>query len=137
MVLLPPDKEGRAGLTGGITLTILSNTMSYAVITTKIDPQDKKEAKQIAEELGLSLSAVVKVLLKQFVRKKTITLSTEEEIPNAYFKRTIAKARKNFREGKGSPVFNTGEEAVKWLEEQGREYESKARSRSPRKAKKA
>ena len=26
---------------------------------------------------------------------------------------------KNLEEGKGSPVFRSGEEAVKWLEEQG------------------
>ncbi len=93
--------------------------MSYAVITTKIDPQTKKEAMETAESLGMPLSVVIKAFLKQFIRTKTVTFSAQEEIPNEYFKRTLAKARKNWKEGKGSPVFHSGEEAVKWLKDQG------------------
>lgn len=94
--------------------------MSYEVISIKVDPQTKKQAQNVAEEVGLSLSAVIKGFLKQFIRTKTVTFSSQaEEIPNEYFKKTLAKARKNWREGKTSPIFHTGEEAVKWLEEQG------------------
>jgi len=94
--------------------------MSYAVVTTKVDPQTKKEAMATANELGMPLSVVIKAFLKQFIKTKTVTFSArDKEIPNEYFKRTLAKARKNWKEGKGSPVFRTGEEAVKWLEDQG------------------
>ena len=94
--------------------------MSYQVISVKVDPVIKKEAKHTADELGLSLSAVLKGFLKQFIRTKTVTFSArDEEIPNEYFKRTLAKARKNWKDGKGSPIFRTGEEAVAWLEKQG------------------
>ncbi|MCL4353734.1 type II toxin-antitoxin system RelB/DinJ family antitoxin [Patescibacteria group bacterium] len=94
--------------------------MNYAVVTTKIDPQTKKQAMATAEELGMPLSVIIKGFLKQFIRTKTITFSAqEEEIPSEYFKQTLAKARKNWEEGKGSPVFHTPEEAVKWLDEQG------------------
>lgn len=94
--------------------------MNAQVITIKVDPVTKKQAQNLAKELGLSLSGVLKGFLKHFIRTKTITFSArEEEIPNEYFKRTLAKARKNWREGKGSPIFHTGKEAVKWLEEQG------------------
>ena len=94
--------------------------MSYAVVTTKVDPQTKKEAMATADELGMPLSVIIKAFLKQFIKTKTVTFSArDEEIPNEYFKRTLAKARKNWKEGKGSPVFRTGEEAVKWLEDQG------------------
>jgi len=94
--------------------------MSYAVVTTKVDPQTKKEAMATADELGMPLSVIIKAFLKQFIKTKTVTFSARnEEIPNEYFKRTLAKARKNWKEGKGSPVFRTGEEAVKWLEDQG------------------
>ncbi|MEK7534497.1 MAG: type II toxin-antitoxin system RelB/DinJ family antitoxin [Patescibacteria group bacterium] len=94
--------------------------MSYTIVSAKIDPKTKKEAMTTANELGLPLSLVIKAFLKQFIRTKAITFSArEEEIPNEYFKRTLAKARKNWKEGKGSPVFDTGKEAVKWLEEQG------------------
>jgi len=94
--------------------------MRYTIVSAKIDPQTKKGAMATANELGLPLSLVIKAFLKQFIRTKSITFrAREEEIQNEYFKRTLAKARKNWKEGKGSPVFHTGEEAVKWLEEQG------------------
>ena len=94
--------------------------MSYTVVSAKIDPQTKKEAMATASELGVPLSVVIKAFLKQFIRTKSVTFSVrEEEIPNEYFKRTLAKAQKNWKEGKGSPIFHTGEETVKWLEEQG------------------
>lgn len=94
--------------------------MNYAVVATKVDPQTKKEAMETARELGMPLSVVIKAFLKQFIKTKTITVSAgNEEIPNEYFKQTLAKARKNWEEGKGSPIFHTGEEAVKWLEKQG------------------
>lgn len=94
--------------------------MSYSTVTTKIDPQTKKEAMETAAKLGMPLSVVIKAFLKQFIRTKSVEFSVkEEEIPNEYFKKTIAKARKNRAEGKGSPVFHTGEETIKWLKEQG------------------
>lgn len=94
--------------------------MSYAVITTKIDPQTKKEAQETAERLGMPLSVVIKAFLKHFVRTKTVTFSArEEEEPSEYLKQIMRQAEKDWREGKGSPLFKTGEEAVAWLEKQG------------------
>ena len=94
--------------------------MNTAVINIKTQPETKAKAQQIARQIGVSLSSLINAYLKQFIKTKSITFSArEEEIPNEYFKRTLAKARKNWKEGKGSPVFKTGEEAVKWLEEQG------------------
>ncbi|OGE25336.1 hypothetical protein A3C26_00720 [Candidatus Daviesbacteria bacterium RIFCSPHIGHO2_02_FULL_39_12] len=92
--------------------------MSYAVITTKIDPQTKKEAQITAEELGMPLSVVIKAFLKQFVRTKTVTFSVENEEPSEYLIKVMKQAEKDWRAGKGSPVFKTGEEAVAWLEKQ-------------------
>ncbi len=42
-----------------------------------------------------------------------------DEIPNEYFKRMLAEARKNRKEGKGSPIFTNIEDNLKWLEKQG------------------
>lgn len=92
--------------------------MNYAVITTKIDPQDKREAQQTAEELGLTLSAVIKVLLKQFIRTKKLILGLNEE-PNEYFKMAIRKAREDRKAGRASPIFKSAKESIKWLEQQG------------------
>ncbi|MBI2049633.1 type II toxin-antitoxin system RelB/DinJ family antitoxin [Candidatus Roizmanbacteria bacterium] len=94
--------------------------MNTAVINIKTQPEIKAKAQKIAKTIGVSLSSLLNAYLKQFIKTKTVTFSArEDEIPNEYFKRTLAKARKNWKEGKGSPVFHTGEEAVKWLEEQG------------------
>ena len=93
--------------------------MSYAVVTTKIDPQTKKEAQKTAAQLGVPLSLVIKGFLKQFIKTKTVVFSVQEEIPNEYFRQTLAKARKNWREGKTSPVFDNIKDNLKWLEKQG------------------
>lgn len=94
--------------------------MSYQVISIKVDPITKKQAQNAAAELGLSLSSVVKGYLKQFIRTKTVTFSSQhEEIPNARTIKNLKKAEENYRKGNTSPAFKTGEEAVRWLEEQG------------------
>ena len=93
--------------------------MNTAVINIKTQPETKAKAQQIARQIGVSLSSLINAYLKQFIKTKTATFTANDEIPNQYFKRTLAKARKNWKEGKDSPVFHTGEEAVKWLEEQG------------------
>ncbi len=98
---------------------ILGINMSYTVVSTKIDPQTKKEAMATADSLGLPLSVVIKAFLKQFIRTKTVTFSLRDEQPNGYLTQTIKQALKDKKEGKASPVFNTGKDAVKWLEEQG------------------
>lgn len=94
--------------------------MNYAVITTKIDPQTKKEAQKTAEALGMPLSVVVKAFLKHFIKTRTVTFSDRgDEYPNAYLKSVIKQAERDWNEGKASPIFKTGEEAVTWLEKQG------------------
>lgn len=93
--------------------------MQTAAILIKIDPQVKIKAQKTAEKMGLSLTSVINRYLKHFIATETITFSAQDEIPNEYFKRTLAKARKNWKEGKDSPVFTNIEDDLKWLEKQG------------------
>ncbi|MBI2430998.1 MAG: type II toxin-antitoxin system RelB/DinJ family antitoxin [Candidatus Levybacteria bacterium] len=93
--------------------------MSTTAIYIKTETTTKKQAQQVARELGLSLSAIVNGFLKQFIKTKTVTFSANDEIPNARTQAILKQAEKNWKEGKGSPIFETGEEAVKWLEKQG------------------
>lgn len=94
--------------------------MSYAVITTKIDPQTKKEAQETAEALGMPLSVIIKAFLKHFIKTRTVTFSDRgDEYPSAYLRSVIRKAEENYRKGNYSPVFKTGKETVEWLEKQG------------------
>lgn len=102
------------------TLDILLLNMSYEVISIKVDPLTKKAAKQTADKLGLSLSAVLKSFLKHFIKTKAVTFSTQEgEEPSEYLIKAMKQAEKDWKKGKGSPIFKTGEEAVAWLEKQG------------------
>lgn len=93
--------------------------MSYAVVTTKIDPQTKKEAMELAEELGMPLSVVIKAFLKQFIRTKSVEFNARDEEPNEYLKSVMKQAEENWEKGNHSPAFETGEAAVAWLEKQG------------------
>jgi len=93
--------------------------MSNAVVTIKVDPQTKKEAQKTAYELGMPLSVVIKAFLKQFVKTKSVEFSARDEEPSEYLKNAIRQAEKDWKAGKTSPAFKTGEEAVAWLEKQG------------------
>lgn len=93
--------------------------MSYAVVTAKVDPQTKKEAQETAEKLGMPLSVVIKAFLKQFIRTQSVSFGVLDEEPSEYLKNAIRQAEKDWKAGKTSPAFKTGEEAVAWLEKQG------------------
>ena len=96
--------------------------MNSAAIYIKTDPKVKKEAQRVAKELGFSLSSLINGWLRQLVKTKEVSFSThthENEIPNARLRRSMREAKKNLKSGNHSPVFNTGEEAVAWLEKHG------------------
>lgn len=87
--------------------------MNTVALLTRVEPKVKAEAQKTAKKMGLSLSAVVNRLLQEFIETKTITYTEE---PTPYLKAILRRARKN--RDQDSPTFNTGAEAVKWLEDQ-------------------
>jgi addiction module RelB/DinJ family antitoxin len=87
--------------------------MNTTSIIIRTDPQVKKDAQKTAKEMGLSLNAIVTGLLKEFVKRKTITFTNEELTP--YAKAQLKKARENRKQGKSSPVFDNAEDAIAWL----------------------
>lgn len=92
--------------------------MNTASILIKTEESTKNQAQQIAREIGVSLSSLLNAYLKQLVRTKRVEFDLGKE-PSEYLKSTIKKAEENYRKGKISPAFKTGDKAVKWLEEQG------------------
>lgn len=92
---------------------IILYTMNAASILIKTDPRVKQEAQKTAKELGLSLSAVLNALLKQFIQSKTITFSQFEEEPSEYLLKEMKQARENRKAGKGSPLFTSDVELIK------------------------
>lgn len=93
--------------------------MNYTVVTTKLDPQTKREAMETADELGMPLSVVIKAFLKQFIRTKSVSFSARSEEPNEYLKSVMHQAETNYKQGKASPAFTQGKDAVKFLEKNG------------------
>ena len=85
------------------------------VINIKTDKDIKQHAQKVAEELGLSLSAVVNAYLRQFVRNKEVhftaapRMSAELEGYLGHIEEDIQKKR-NF-----SGPFSSGEEMDRWL----------------------
>jgi addiction module RelB/DinJ family antitoxin len=90
------------------------NTTSLHI---KIEPDIKEQAQQVALELGLSLSAVTKALLKQFIRTKRLSVGASDrpEIPNARTQKVLKQAEEDIKAGR-TLSFKTGREALSYID---------------------
>lgn len=88
--------------------------MNTTVINIRTEAELKEEAKKIAGELGMSLSTVINVFLKQFVRRKGMSVSLKET-PNDFLKERIRETKEEISEGKISPAFDNAKDAIEWL----------------------
>ena len=89
--------------------------MNTAVINIKTDKNLKTEIQKLANELGISVSALINGYLKQVVRSQKVIFTTDEK-PSKYLIEAIQQARSERKEGKSSPVFDNAEDAIKWLD---------------------
>ena len=97
------------------------NTTSLHI---QIEPAIKKQAQKTADELGLSLSSVVKALLKQFIRTKRLSVGITEEIPNEYLRQSLKQSDEDIKAGR-TLSFKSGKDALDYL---AREIEDEKRS---------
>lgn len=65
----------------------------------KLDPVVHKKAQELSEELGLSLSSVVNVLLTQFTKSRELTLTTLP-VMSVYLESVIQETDELFAKGK-------------------------------------
>lgn len=89
--------------------------MNVTSIHIKIEAGIKDQAQQTAEELGLSLSGVMKALLKQFIRTKRLSVGIHEE-PSVYMMEALQESDNEYKQGKTSPSFTNLEDSFKWLD---------------------
>ena len=91
--------------------------MNTSVINIKTDLNIKRQAAYLAEELGLSLSSLINVLLKQFIRNKSLHLSLEpdETKPSQWLFNNLEKSTSDLEAGQTSPAFTKSKDALKWL----------------------
>jgi addiction module RelB/DinJ family antitoxin len=95
------------------------NTTSLHI---KIEPRVKEQAQKTADELGLSLSAVMKALLKQFIRTKQLSVGVDE-VPNDYLRQSLKQSEEDIKAGRVIS-FNTRQDVLSYLE---REIEDERR----------
>lgn len=102
--------------------------MYTSVVNVKIDAKTKKQAQKVAEELGFSLSALIKGYLKQLIHTKRVSFDLSEE-PSEYLIQSLKEAKKNREEGFVSPAFDNAKDAISWLENPHRKYENQIRKK--------
>lgn len=102
--------------------------MQTSVINIKTNTDTKKQAQKIAEDLGLSLSAVLNGFLKQFVRTKAVSFNLSEE-PSEYFMKALKESKEDIKAGRVSPTFDNVKDAVAWLDDPNHEYQNQLRKK--------
>jgi DNA-damage-inducible protein J len=88
--------------------------MNTTVINIRTEAELKEEAKKIAGDLGMSLSTVINVFLKQFVRRRGLSVSLKET-PSDFLKEKMKESKMELKEGKVSPTFDNASDAIEWL----------------------
>lgn len=91
--------------------------MYTSVVNVKIDAKTKKQAQKVAEELGFSLSALIKGYLKQLIHTRRVSFDLSEE-PSEYLLEAIKEAEEDLKNNKASPIFDDPKKAISWLHKQ-------------------
>jgi len=86
-----------------------STTMSF-----KIDKAVKERAKSTAESIGIPLSTVITIFLKDFAATGRLEVTAAEDM-TPQTERIIEKFREEIAHGNVSPVFSSAKEAEKYL----------------------
>jgi addiction module RelB/DinJ family antitoxin len=86
------------------------------VINIKTDKEVKRDAKKIAEELGLPLSTIINAYLKEFIRDQEINFSMEPQIRPEIGK-LLEGASADFKKKRNvSTPFSSAKEMDKYLD---------------------
>lgn len=88
--------------------------MNTAIINIRVEPKLKTEAQKVSEDLGFTLSTLIKAFLKETVRTRAISFNIPE-VPSAWMIKHLKASREDIKAGRVSPTFFSVEEAVKYL----------------------
>jgi antitoxin component of RelBE/YafQ-DinJ toxin-antitoxin module len=91
------------------------SNLDKTIINLKVSKQLKREAQDLADEIGVPLTTVITANLKEFVRSRSLTVSAlprlKPEIENE-----IGEAIADFKADRNmSPVFSSPKEAGDYL----------------------
>lgn len=74
--------------------------MNTEVINLRVEPDLKRKAKKLAQELGITLSGLMSGLLTHAIRTKTVTFSAAKEIPSDYLIEMIKESEEDIKKGR-------------------------------------
>lgn len=86
-----------------------------AVIQIRTNPKLKKQAQDVADELGFSLSSLIKAFLKNVTKTKSVTFTTEEH-PSPWLVKQIGEAQEDIKNN-DYHSFKNNKDAMKFLDE--------------------
>ncbi|MFA5432645.1 MAG: type II toxin-antitoxin system RelB/DinJ family antitoxin [Candidatus Paceibacterota bacterium] len=94
--------------------------MNTTIINFKTDKTVKEKAQKVAKQMGLNLSDIMNVYLRDFIKKRELNIKLEE--PNGKTIKKIKNVLKEIKNGNVSPSFDDVSEAIKWLDEESKKY---------------
>ena len=98
--------------------------MNTTVINIRTQPDVKKAAQEIAEDLGLNLSVLINGFLKQLIKTKTINLKITEE-PTEYLLNALKESKADIKAGRVIS-FKDHSNAIKYLDKMIKDERNKS-----------
>ena len=91
------------------------SSLDKTIINLKVSKSLKREAQELADEIGLPLTTVITANLKEFVRSRTLTVSAFPRL-KPEIEKELGEAVVDYKKGKNiSPVFGSPKEAADYL----------------------
>jgi addiction module RelB/DinJ family antitoxin len=91
------------------------SNLDKTIINLKVSKELKREAQDLADEIGLPLTTVITANLREFVRSRSLTVSAFPRL-KPEIEREMATAIADLQKNKNvSPAFNTPKEAADYL----------------------
>jgi len=89
--------------------------MNTSTLNIKIDPQTKQQMQEFAAELGIPVSVILNAQIKQMLRDRVVTLSTELE-PTPYLEKVMQQVERDILNKKTFTSTSTSEELLAHLD---------------------
>lgn len=87
------------------------------LINIKTEKELKRNAKKVAEELGLPLGTIINAYLRELVREKRVVFSVPE-LPNIHTRKLLENIASDMRRKKNVDGPFTYKEAIEYLDSQ-------------------
>ena len=89
-----------------------TESLSNSIVSVHVDPKDKEEAKEILKDLGLNMTTLINMTLKQVIKRKAVPFeisipSFNNELESALKESVLIE--KDYKEGKRKGYNNANE----------------------------